>query len=109
MSTIPPDSNYLLSKARSEAEQSLIESVKQRTRQYIEGHVVESFRIKARAYWIAKEVFDSEYETSLGKVLSNPDDKKLLAAIYKRPLIRRLIDESTAVLKKALESQAQSS
>lgn len=110
MSTIPPDSNCLLSKARYEAEKILIESVKLKTLEDISvnpNRRLMHLRIKARAYRIAKEVFDSEYESSLGKFLSNPNDKKLLVAIYKDPLICRLIDESVAVFKKTLPPQSQ--
>jgi len=105
MSTIPAasdylpsdDSKYLLAKARDQAEQDLVELVKKKTQEEMKKRVIKKFRVKARSYWIATDVFNNEYEPSLKKLLSNSENRELLITIYKEPLIRRLMDVSMSV------------
>ena len=79
---IPPTDPFLLAKARDDTERELVKSVEKRTREYMAHTQVEDFEIEARAYWIARAVFKSEYESSLAKIVLNPTDRKLLAGIY---------------------------
>jgi len=109
-SQVPLAGHFLLAKARYDTESKLVESVKQKTRVYLANtqHVEEDeFDIEERAIKIAHKVFQSEYESSLAEVLPNPTDRELLVAIYKEPVINRLVDESIAVFKKNLASQSQ--
>ena len=107
MSTIPAasdylpsdDSKYLLAKARDQAEQDLVELVKKKTQEEMKKRVIKKFRVKARSYWIATDVFNNEYEPSLKKLLSNSENRELLITIYKEPLIRRLMDVSMSVFR----------
>lgn len=100
MSTIQPDRNYLLSKACDVAEQKLIESVKKRTLEEIAANPhlkLIDMRTRARAYWIANDVFDSEFEPFLEAFTHNPIHKKTLVVLCHDLLISRLMNDSIAV------------
>ena len=92
---IPSASHFLLAKARDDTETQLVESVKKKTQEC--RPQVEDFEIEACAEKIANEVFHSEYESSLAKILPNPKDRKLLVAIYGEKVVDRLVDVSISV------------
>jgi len=96
---VPPAGHFLFAKARDDTEKKLVESVKKKTQQYMSKRVVKEFSVEARAERIAKEVFNSEYESSLAKILPNPTDRKLLVAIYGEKVIDRLVDVSISVFR----------
>ena len=102
-SQIPPADGFLLAKARAYAENKLVESVRLKTQADVAKRVVEEFRVEARANRVANAVFDSEYKASLAEMLPNSTDRELLAGIYRGKVVDRLVDESTAVYRKAIE------
>lgn len=106
---IPRADSVLLWKARDDAEMMLVESVKRKTQEYTAKTQVEEYEVEARAYRIARTVFESEYNSALTKLLPHPLDRQLLAAIVNESkVVGHLMDESTAIFKKNLESQSQS-